>query len=387
MPTASSWRRCEVTSDRARGGARLLLRSLDDLEREHDAGDVDDTDYATLRDDYTARAAAVIRSIDARADEAAPVARRAWGRTLGWVAAIMLFAVLAGVLVARMSVSRRDSETATGDVRENTRQLIADATTAAQKQEYDDAIELYSKALELSPSNAEALTYRGWARYRKGGDDTAARTDLDDAIAVDASYPDARVFKAIVLVDQGDFSGASAEMKVFDTLDPPSFMQQIVQQNALREQITAGVLLADGAPGFAEAGFDHDQVMSAAAYLAESKGKPADSITLLDQLLAADAGDADADAHAYKGFVLVRVGDQADNQELIDSGSRDRRRAGHRPQHAPALAYRTFTACSCTTARQAPVSLGVRCPRRQARRAREPGRFDGCAAHQRALQP
>src|SRR5690606_11549803 len=44
----------------------FLLRSLDDLEREHDAGDVDDADYAELKDDYTARAAAVLRAIDDR---------------------------------------------------------------------------------------------------------------------------------------------------------------------------------------------------------------------------------------------------------------------------------------------------------------------------------
>ena len=37
----------------------FLLRSLADLEREFAEGDVDQTDYASLKDDYTARAAAV----------------------------------------------------------------------------------------------------------------------------------------------------------------------------------------------------------------------------------------------------------------------------------------------------------------------------------------
>ena len=32
---------------------RFLLRSLNDLEREHDAGDVDDLDYQSLKDGYT----------------------------------------------------------------------------------------------------------------------------------------------------------------------------------------------------------------------------------------------------------------------------------------------------------------------------------------------
>ena len=45
----------------------FLLRSLEDLEREHEAGDIDDHDYEALRDDYTVRAAAVLRALDAHA--------------------------------------------------------------------------------------------------------------------------------------------------------------------------------------------------------------------------------------------------------------------------------------------------------------------------------
>src|SRR5690606_14509656 len=78
-----------------------LLRSLEDLEREFAAGDVDETDYVTLRDDYTARAAAVIRRIEAKRVDAEPKGPpRRWGRTLAWVAGVLAFAVLAGVLVA-----------------------------------------------------------------------------------------------------------------------------------------------------------------------------------------------------------------------------------------------------------------------------------------------
>ena len=47
-----------------------LLRSLDDLEREHDAGDLDDADYQVLKEDYTARAAEVLRALGER--QAAP---------------------------------------------------------------------------------------------------------------------------------------------------------------------------------------------------------------------------------------------------------------------------------------------------------------------------
>ena len=43
---------------------RFLLGSLVDLEREREAGDVEDADYEALRDGYTARAATVLRNIE-----------------------------------------------------------------------------------------------------------------------------------------------------------------------------------------------------------------------------------------------------------------------------------------------------------------------------------
>jgi hypothetical protein len=43
----------------------FLLRSLADLDDEYEAGDIEDHDYRSLTDDYTARAAAVLRAIEA----------------------------------------------------------------------------------------------------------------------------------------------------------------------------------------------------------------------------------------------------------------------------------------------------------------------------------
>ena len=43
----------------------FLLASLDDLEAEYAAGDLDDDDYAALKADYTTRAARVIRELEA----------------------------------------------------------------------------------------------------------------------------------------------------------------------------------------------------------------------------------------------------------------------------------------------------------------------------------
>ena len=43
---------------------RFLLGSIRDLEKEHEAGDVDEADFTALRDGYVARAAAVLREIE-----------------------------------------------------------------------------------------------------------------------------------------------------------------------------------------------------------------------------------------------------------------------------------------------------------------------------------
>ncbi len=53
-----------------------MLRSLDDLDAELIAGNVDPDTYRTLHDDYTARAAAVVRSLDDGVPNEAPGPKR-----------------------------------------------------------------------------------------------------------------------------------------------------------------------------------------------------------------------------------------------------------------------------------------------------------------------
>ncbi len=66
----------------------FLLRSLRDLDAEREANDLDDVDYQTLRDDYTARAADVLRAIEVRKrGGGAPPPPRGAGRARGSPAA------------------------------------------------------------------------------------------------------------------------------------------------------------------------------------------------------------------------------------------------------------------------------------------------------------
>ena len=104
---------------------RFLLQSLKDLDSERDAGDIDDADYRTLKDDYTARAAAVLHAIDSRKAGLAQKQRGARRkRSTKWtalvIAGVVALAIGGGVLVAATSGERVPGQTATGNVPSNT---------------------------------------------------------------------------------------------------------------------------------------------------------------------------------------------------------------------------------------------------------------------------
>jgi hypothetical protein len=55
----------EATRESLELEREFLLRSLADLDAEHEAGDIEDDDFQSLTDDYTARAATVLRALEA----------------------------------------------------------------------------------------------------------------------------------------------------------------------------------------------------------------------------------------------------------------------------------------------------------------------------------
>jgi tetratricopeptide (TPR) repeat protein len=214
----------------------FLLRSLEDLEREHDAGDVDDHDYASLKDDYTARAARSIRAIDAHhARVAAARPPRSWPRTLAVLAGVVAFAVVAGVLVARFSGSRQAGDALTGDIRESTRTQLDNARLALQQERYDDAIEIYDGVLADQPDNVEAMAYKGRAQIGDG--DMDGVLTLIDAAEADPDYPDTHYFLAGAFAIARRYDSALQELDHLDALDPPPDLAAAADD--LRSQIEA----------------------------------------------------------------------------------------------------------------------------------------------------
>ncbi|MFZ8949001.1 MAG: hypothetical protein ACO20T_09195, partial [Ilumatobacteraceae bacterium] len=68
----------------------FLLASIDDLEREREAGDVDEEDHRRLLDGYTARAARIARLLE---DPAPPSTSESTGQRRRPVVAIAVVAV------------------------------------------------------------------------------------------------------------------------------------------------------------------------------------------------------------------------------------------------------------------------------------------------------
>ncbi len=241
----------------------FLLRSLDDLEREHAAGDVDDTDYAELKDDYTARAAAVLRAIDDRRELAASTAgSRSWGRTAGILGIVAVLALGVGWFVFRDAGTRAPGQGLSGDARQDSanlvlqaqqftgqaQQALQDGDTKAALDNFEQAIKTYGKALDISPTNVEAMTYRGWVLHTiavNSESSAGAQLDqqavgwLDQAIQTDPAYPDARVFRAILRRNAGDFAGAQSDLSAVDTAKIPTFMQSMVE--SVRTEVAAGL--------------------------------------------------------------------------------------------------------------------------------------------------
>lgn len=219
----------------------FLLRSLDDLEREHRAGDVDDHDYEVLRDDYTARAADAIRSIEDAASRQAPEPatgrRRGWRRPLATALGVVAFAVVAGVLVAQASGRRQAGDALTGDIRQSTRTQLAEAVQLAGKGDVDGAVEIYDDVLAGDPDNVEALTYKGWVQFLDG--DSAGIDSLVAATRADPTYPATHAFLAVILDRAGRPEAALAELERLDALDPPPDILRFVA--SMRERLEAQV--------------------------------------------------------------------------------------------------------------------------------------------------
>jgi len=220
---------------------RFLLRSLDDLEREHEFGDVTDEDYRTLQDGYTARAATVMRAIEEGRAALPPKKPRRVGVIVASVVGVVAVAVLAGWLVARSSGQRLEGQTMTGGQEvDSVTAKLAEARSLLGRDAQATA-QLYREVLDIEPDNAEARTYTAWllALSSAGASEDIAALALDEAragfesvIADNPGYADAHclyVVMAASILPEPDLDLAREQGELCLASNPPSEMVDLVE--------------------------------------------------------------------------------------------------------------------------------------------------------------
>ena len=278
-----------------------LLASLEDLEREFAAGDMDEVDYRELKDDYTVRTAEVLQAIEEQRalHRRAAEPRGGRGRWVLVSAGVLLFAVVAGVLVAQGS-GQRGGGTISGGI-PNLRSELARCQQASF-QDPPAGVECYDALLEDAPGNVEALTYSGWALIRDGRVAEGARR-LEEAVGIDPDYPDVRVFRAIVAARAGDHDAAAQEIDRFYRNDPAPAAVQILQSQGLERELFVNLLDETTRACWVDAAAAGAEAEQAADAFVERLG------TCLDGVLAADP--TNVDALVSRAYSLVAVDAEA----------------------------------------------------------------------------
>lgn len=219
----------------------FLLCSIRDLDAERAEGNLDDRDYQALREQYTARAAVVLRALaddgapagPQRADEAGqPAPRRRW-RVVAGAAVVLAVATIAGWAVSSSAGERLPGDQLSGSVTEGANAKIARAQQLVSDGEVLEAVQLYDEVLEEDPEHPVALAQRGWLVSRAGLLDEGL-VYVDRAIASEPRYAEARFFRALILRDQGELDDAAAELRALLALNPPdeiaAFAEDVLAQ-------------------------------------------------------------------------------------------------------------------------------------------------------------
>jgi tetratricopeptide (TPR) repeat protein len=173
----------------------FLMASLDDLELEHESGGIDDESYEELHDDYTARAAAVIRTLRDGVDVTPPKPPHSASRTrrrVVLVSAVLVFAVVAGTSLAYALGARLPGQTASGN------SSAATSTTNAAQAALSKKIDDLQQQVNASPNDYQ-LRLDLSRSYEENGDIQNALKQSDAAIKIDPNRPEANANSARLL--------------------------------------------------------------------------------------------------------------------------------------------------------------------------------------------
>ena len=210
----------------------FLERSLADLEREREAGDLTDSDYRSLKAEYERR----LRGVE---PPTRPPPRR------GLVAASTVFvavvAIAAGVLVANNAGRRVAGGTITGGV-----PTVAAPTTAAPAADLpgdlarcteldaSEAIDCFTAYTDANPDDPDGYTQFGLFAINAGiRSDSPELLDageafLGRALELDPEDVEARVYLAVLLDRTGRVADAAAECTRLAVVEIPVGLEPLV---------------------------------------------------------------------------------------------------------------------------------------------------------------
>ena len=335
---------------------RFWLESLIDLDEELAVGDLEPEDHQVLSRSYTRQAAQAIRGDQEKAEQADRGGR---GKLIAVVAGLVVVGAIAGVFLARAVGSRHSGDTITGnDAVSSVPSLLRNAEESAAAGDLGEAIAIYDRVLERSPSNPTALAYKGWFLALQGQEAEAADV-LADAVVVAPDYPDARAFRAILLYRTGDCFGAAAELVAFDASNPPEFISQLVETQGLRTDIALCQIVLQDQEQFrslSDLGVSADDAVAAARALwnptTPAQGDPALALRVYEAVLADDPDHPGA--LTYSGVMLTQTGL---DEQFAEGALRIHRAVEATPNHPEARLWRAWLAIGLGQTDQARADL------------------------------
>lgn len=235
-----------------------LRRSIEDLERERDAGDLDEGDYLRLRASYERRLEALGDTGEFEERDGTPghgSARRP-GRVLsgrrgrlvtGWTA-FGCFLAAAVLLVLDAFGAGPFAPAVQLSVAARVQIMLAEASVLGSKGDVTEALATYDRVLALRPTEPEALADGGWLARLAGlgrhepqlvrnGD-----AEIEAAVVSDPHFALARAYDGVLLLrDRDEPRAAAAEFDAMAADHPSATLVRSVRSDALIAFVRAGM--------------------------------------------------------------------------------------------------------------------------------------------------
>ena len=297
----------------------FLLKSLDDLDSEMAKGDLTEKDYAQLSRNYKRRLIKLTKQ-ETRSIKESKLqnVKKTWFTVIF----LVVLALISGIAIANSSGERTGSETITGSIRKSTVTKLQEAQQLlSDSDKWDEAISIYDEVLQDQPSNAEALTYRAWLRYRTGEDSDPQIRDWREVRILNPEFADAIVFLTIALSDESRFSEALIELQELQELEITSQLRSVLDSQGLIGKVYAeskyDLLQNFEQPSLNELEMNTRIALEAANYLLQSD-KAQRSVSALKLFRAILEDDpTNPEALSRQALLLAQTGDVALYQRAV----------------------------------------------------------------------